>query len=276
MSRRKRQSSHPQSPSPAAEDPASGLLDRLVTLLTSAVIFCRLLTPTEGAVQGETLWIVQLALLAVIVWVLAAFRADRVRWRLDWIDGAVSLLGLGPAIAAFVNYSQADKRAVVNLLWEWVGLMATWFLIRRLLERPGGRQTLLTVFLTLMVALAGVGLWQHYVSLPETRRVVASLQAEWDALQKQGRPGDPRAARAWEEATRRLQIQFVQMRIPTDESSRMLWNQRLQASSEPLGPFALANTFAGLLLVAQLLWLGALVAFPWTGKWSSRQTLILA
>ncbi|MFN0052757.1 MAG: O-antigen ligase family protein [Planctomycetales bacterium] len=276
MSRRKRRPASPQPQSSSDADSITGGLDRLVTLLTSAVIFCRLLTPTEGAVQGETLWIGQLALLALIVWVMVAFRADRVRWRLDWIDGAVSLLGLGPAIAALVNYSQADKRAVVNLLWEWVGLMATWFLVRRLLVRRGARQTLLTVFLTLMVALAGVGLWQHYVSLPESRRVVAELQAEWDELQKQGRPGDPRAALAWEEATRRLQIQFVQMRIPTDESSRMLWNQRLQASSEPLGPFALANTFAGLLLVAQMLWLGALVSFPRTGRWTSQQTLILA
>src|SRR5262249_11466168 len=114
--------------------PAS-LLDRLVTLLTAMVIFWRLLTPTEGAVAGETLWIAQLTLFAMIVWAFAAAREGNISIRLTWIDAAVGAIGLGEFLSAALNWSQADRRALLNMTWEWCGLVATWFLIRRLVAR---------------------------------------------------------------------------------------------------------------------------------------------
>lgn len=224
--------------------------------MTSAVIICRLLTPTEGAVEGETLWIVQFTLLALLAWVFAAFRGEGFAFRLDWMDVGVCVLVLGPFVSALVNRSQSDGRALVNMVWEWCGLLVTWFLLRHVVAQPAVRHSLTAAILALVVSLGGLGIWQHYVSLPETRREVAKLQYEWDELQAQGRPADPRDASDYEQQLQRLRLEFVRQGIPTEGSSRALWDQRLQSSSEPYGLFGLANTFAGLLVAGLVLWLG--------------------
>jgi tetratricopeptide (TPR) repeat protein len=237
-----------------------GFLDHAVTALTAMVVMCRLLTPTEGAAAGETLWIAQLSLFAALAASVAAYLAGGFRFRLSWIDGAVCTIAVGELISAAVNYTQADRRAMVNMLWEWCGLIVTWFLLRELADRPADRRRLLASVLPLAVVLAGFGVWQHYVSLPETRSAVKALLTRWDELHETGRPADPDKALAWDEAVRDLRLEFVRQEIPTEGPARQLWEQRVQSSSEPFGTFALANTFAGLLVTALILWLGLLVA----------------
>ena len=228
--------------------------------MTAAVVACRLLTATEGAVAGETLWIVQFTLLTLLVWVFAAFRNEGLRGRLDWIDAGLGLMVLGQFVAALVNRSQSDGRALVNMVWEWCGLLVTWFLLRRVVAQPAARRSLTVAILALVASLSGFGIWQHYVSLPETRREVTNLQSEWDALQTQGRPADPSDASDYDERLQFLRLEFVRQGIPTEGSSRMLWDQRLQSSSEPYGLFGLANTFAGLLVAGLVLWMGLAAA----------------
>lgn len=234
----------------------SDWLDGLVTLLTATLFLCRLLTPTEGASVGETLWIVQLTLLALAVWALATYRSGEFIWRPDWIDGAVCLIGIGQLISAAVNQGQADRRAMLNMVWEWCGLVATWFLMRRVAQRPGDRRSLVLGAAALGVVLAGLGLWQHYVDLERTRQEVAQLEREWNKLQSAGRPIDADEAVNWDRAVNELQLEFHARGIPLEGQARALFQQRLQASSEPLGPFALANTFAGILITLLLLWIG--------------------
>jgi O-Antigen ligase len=242
------------------------LLEWWVTALTAAVIFSRLLTPTEGAPLGDTLWIVQITLAALLVWAFASYRAGAFACRLDWIDGGVCLLGLGQFVAAAMQSASANRRTLTNMVWEWVALLVTWFLLRRLARRSMERRSLVWAILSLAVALAGLGLWQHYFGLAETRREVARLRSEWADLQKTGRPINPREAREWDLAEQRLRTQFVRQRIPMEEggTARTLWDQRLNSSSEPFGTFGLANTFAGLLVVALVLALALLAELSGT------------
>jgi tetratricopeptide (TPR) repeat protein len=222
------------------------------------VLLSRLLTPTEGASLGETLWIVQLSFFTLLIAIWDAYRAGGAGWRFGRVDGAIGLLALGPLLSAALNFDQADRRPLVNMVWEWCGLVATWLLIRRVADRPAERRSLVTIVLCAALTLAGLGLWQHYSGFDATRREVARLQTAWDELEQEGRPSDPAGALAWDRKQQRLRAEFVRQQIPMDGPARQQWNQRLFASTEPLGLFALTNTLAGILVVALLLWLGSL------------------
>src|SRR5258708_9742045 len=114
-----------------------GWLDRLAKGLLAAVVVSRLLTPTDAAAAGETLWIAQFTLLALVVWSVAVYRAGIVRLQFDWVDGAVLLLCLGHVAGALVVIgTSGDKRAAASMLWEWCAVAATFFLMRRLLDTP--------------------------------------------------------------------------------------------------------------------------------------------
>jgi len=229
-----------------------------VTLATSTVVVSRLITATEGAALGETLWIVQLTLLALLLWIFAAFREGAIRWRFDRCDAGVTLIVSGELLSAAWNWSEADRRGMVNMLWEWIGLWVTWFLLRRL-ARPDLRRQAVVAFFALVVTFSGLGIWQHYSGFAEMRNEVARLQREWDQVQEEERPADPREARVWDQKVQRLRGEFARMRIPTDAGARLLWDQRVNASSEPVGLFALANTFAGVLLAALIVGGGILL-----------------
>lgn len=254
-----------QSPPPTSPLNSGGWLEAAATLLTGAVLMCRLLTPTEaitGATlqEGATLWIAQMALLAVIVWSIAAYRSGGLAWRFDRVDAAVLLLVAGHALSALWNWSGLDGRAACNVLCEWCGLSATWLLLlRRLLMDRSGRRQLLIMYLAAGTALSTLGIWQHLVDIPGTRNAVERWEREWSSLHERGRPSEPRAAAEWDRAVHRLQVEMDRAGVPTEDGARKMWEDRVKRSSEPYGFFALANTFAGLLLVALLLAVSSLI-----------------
>ncbi|HLJ11581.1 MAG TPA: O-antigen ligase family protein, partial [Planctomycetaceae bacterium] len=243
----------------AFPQPPRGWFERLAAALVALVMICRLLTPTEGAAGGETLWIAQLTLLVFLVWVFAAYRQGGLTLDVGWFDMAVACLCLGHIAGALVVIaSEGDKRAALNMLWEWCGLGVTFFLMRQILASPAVRTGLLTAVAVTAIPLAGLGLWQHDVSYAQTRREYEKLKAEQQALELAGRPFNPSAAVEWERALQRLRAELVRNDIPVDQAARVLWEQRLY-SSEPNGLFALANTLAGFLACASIVWLAALV-----------------
>jgi hypothetical protein len=242
----------------ASESTSGGWLQKLAEGLLAAVIVCRLLTPTDGAPAGETVWIAQLALLALIVWVLAAYRGGELRLGFDWIDAAGMLFCLGHmAGAMLIIAGQGDRRAALNMLWEWCGVAATFILMRSLIESGSRRMALLLVVLATAVALSGLGLWQTYGGYAEARREYQQAKSEMESLERAGRPADARAAAEWERALSRSRARMITMGAPADENTRILFELRLQ-SSEPIAMFALANTLGGLLTCAALLWMGLL------------------
>ncbi len=250
-------------------EPASrGWLGCLTATVLSMTFTCRMLTPTDAAALGETLWIAQLSLVALILWVVAEYWTGWLQLQFDWIDAAVLLLCLGPMIGALVVVATSgDKRAALDMFWEWCGVGATFFLMRRVVRTSADRQSLLLVVAASAVSLSGLGLWQHYGGYAQSRRTYETLKTELETLERQGPPADSRGAAAWNRAVQRARAEFVRMGIPSDAAARMQWEQRLN-SSEPIGLFALTNTLAGILALAAIVWLGLLVdavrtAPPW-------------
>jgi hypothetical protein len=247
---------HPTKPPAQSRAAPARWLDRATGGLLAAVIVCRLLTPTDAAAVGETIWIAQLALLALLVWVLAVHRSGVMRLCFGWVDGSVLLFCLGHIVGALVVVAtDGDKRAALNMLWEWCGVGATYFLMRQMLTSPAARCSLLLVIAAAAVSLSGLGMWQHYRGFAGTRRDYDKTKAELESLERSGRPADSDAALNWDRAMQRVRADLVEMGVPTDDSARMMWEQRLN-SIEPIGMFALANTLAGILAALVLVWLG--------------------
>jgi tetratricopeptide (TPR) repeat protein len=233
------------------------LLHRLAGCLVAAVLVARLVTPTEGASIGETIWIAQAALLALCVWGFAAFRSGTVALPFGWIDRGVLLLVGGHVLSALVVLAgSGDKRAALTMLWEWLGVGATFFVVRQGVQSPQFRHDLLRVVLAVSLPLAVVGLHQYFFGYDEIRSEYAEVKSRWDDLQRR-LPYIDRYSAQQEEAS--LRRDFARLNAPVQEGARILWEQRINLSREPFGMFALANTFAGLLGVALVLWIGRVI-----------------
>ncbi|MCH7685599.1 MAG: O-antigen ligase family protein, partial [Planctomycetes bacterium] len=135
------------------------------------------------------------------------------------------------------------------MMWEWVGLGISFFLLRQILRTRSEGRNLLVAIVATSVVLAGLGLWQHYVSIPQTAEIVDKQIKELTRLENASASGLTSDASRRQELRRELRI------IPHEEPARKLFLQRL-FSREPFGLFALANSFAGLLLPALFLAVG--------------------
>jgi hypothetical protein len=229
-------------PQSIAGDPRGGLLRALVI----GLVLVRWLIPTESAAAGDTLWLVQFAFAALILWAWSGLRSGTyaVRWSLfDW--ALWSLVAAHALSAAFVFVKGGDRRIALNMAWEWVGLGVTFFLLRQTIQTALDARRLASIVVTLAVVLSGLGIWQHYVYYRLASREYTEMINELDALEK-GPRANPRDLG-------NLRLKLESQGIPTEEMGRKQYANRLQFSNEALGPFALANTFAGFLLVSLVL-----------------------
>lgn len=210
---------------------AEGGLFRFVQALAAMLLAARWLVPAESAVFGDTLWIVQLWFLLVLVWGWDAYRRFDGRLQLDGLDLAVGVLVLGHVISTlWVLAGNGEQRSALNLMWEWVGLGASFFLLRQLLRTRDDGRRLIHLMLAAAVMLAGLGIWQHYVELPE-------LVAKYEDL----------AGRLAENPSDlKTRQELAELGVPQTSTARALWENRLK-STEPFATFALANTLAGFL-----------------------------
>lgn len=254
----------------ASADPAGAI----GAVLVLALVVVRWLVPAESAPDGETLWIVQLWFAAAIVWAWSRFRSGNWALRLNAFDAALWILVAGHVISTAVVFrTGGDRRAALNMAWEWLGLGATFFLLRQIVPAPRqepkvtiqGREKgrgggggaagatsgddsairLAMIVATIGVVLAGLGIWQHYVYYPRAYEEYRGLESELEKLQENPAGN----ARRIGELELKLQAQGV----PNEKAGRRQFENRLRFSNEPFGPFALANTFAGFLFVAIIL-----------------------
>lgn len=235
---------------------------RIVSAILTAVLVARWLVPAESAALGDTLWLTQGTLLLGLIWSLGAMWYDvpRVRWRLS--DTAVLLLVAGHVLSALlVVVGTGDKRAAVNLLWEWVSLGMLWFLVRMEVATWGDREGLVAALLATVTTLAAYGIWQHYVWYPEQVQSYKSPREELDKLK-----GDPEPQSQYVAAEiQQLQQKLIALGVPPeclDGPGRKAFESRLLDSREPFATFALTNSLAGLLLPHLIVALG-LVAAVW-------------
>ncbi|WP_417380434.1 O-antigen ligase family protein [Gimesia sp.] len=219
----------------------TSLLQGTQLFLTGSLILARYFLPAESAPEGDTLTFA-LGWFLVTILYAASFLTDRSRSvRLDWFDGAVWLLVAGQTLSTLVMiwFGEGQQRAALTMMWEWVALGCSFTLIRRLFATPSLRGTLIVGFITTVVVLSVYGIWQHHWMYDQLSQEYLEARQQYDATLST-------------EARQKL----LSMGVPPDAlqgSSRKLFEERLLNSSEPLGMFALANTFAGLLVVGFLL-----------------------
>jgi O-antigen ligase len=181
----------------------------------------RPLWPSESVARiGDGLPIVMLALLLAVGWFSVGLLAGELKLRCAAVDLAVVVLVGWNVVAAVYSAQHDAPRPAVNMLWEWVALGVLYFLARQCLQSPTERRAALIAMISLATALAAFGLYQYFVSMPDTR---AQYAADPDGLLR--REG---------------------MWFPPGSVERELFEQRLQ-STEPLSTFALANSLAGFL-----------------------------
>lgn len=231
-------------------------LESLLKWCLSALIAARLLVPAEAADQGNTLWIAQLWPAVGCLWVWSRVHGGAIRLTWGWLDAAVALLIAGHVISALAVVSTTgDKRAALNMLWEWVSLGIAFFLLRQVIRTAAEAVRLATGLIAVAVVLAGLGVWQHYVSLPQTARQVREQMEELNSLEEAVGGGalPPGITSSSQLRERMSELREQLQAVPGQEPARTLFLQRLQAASEPFGLFALANTFAGLLAPLLLL-----------------------
>ena len=218
-----------------------------------AYFFCLLLTvsflwPSEGAINGDGLqW--SIAWLCVTVFGIRGYRrpgGGAARGRNGFFG--ISILPVVLLVIGFwfstwhVFRIGGDRRAAVNLSFEWTALVAVWWLTRRIVQNERGFQTINSLIVAMGVGISVMGIFQHHVTYPQ--------QAEW--YQDQIRQSDDSGILSGVAAST-VQKQLQQIGVPLDGPGRELFESRLLSSSEPMGTFALANTLGGVLAVVFVL-----------------------
>ena len=219
--------------------------DMTLLFVSGLLLLLSLMWPSEGAINGDGLHL-------ACGWLLVTAVASLLKARKK---AAVSLRGgLGVLIllaAFFLSTGQVngrgDMQAATFLLLEWSALAGVWLVLR--LVTPEHRQTLLTVVLAACVGCAVYGFAQYFVFNQQTIHWYEDRLAQLDLATTQVE-------------RQAIESELQQAGVPADRTGRELFQRRLLDSTEPTGPFALANTFGGVLAVALVLLFGVLRESP--------------
>lgn len=225
-----------------------------IPILAFALLTAGFLWPTEEAVSG-------LGLHLTVLWVLLGSLHEFQQWRspdeviahrprFDAIDLGVLLIAIGHVISTLVVFQvEGERRAALNLTFEWIGLLIAWRIFRCLFQDRQITAQGIAVVIAMCVGLSCFGIWQHHVFYVEQSTWYRSLRTELDQALASGNSSHFSRVN---EITQQLQ----QQGIPLYGSSRIAWENRLLSSSEPFATFSLANTLAGILATGLVLLIG--------------------
>jgi O-Antigen ligase len=222
-----------------------GRLDPLcfaLALLAGAIIYVMYHPSDSVAVErGDALWFCMLALIiGSITWATSAWRngaslrprRSTVHSPADWLLDVVPwLLAIWIWIAAFSSSPPGNLRLATNEAWLWLAGAAVFTSARRLFDRESARKSMIVLLVVGTTGLAIHGLHQYFIGLPQQR-------AEYKA--------DPERI-----------IREAGLDAPAGSAERMVFENRL-FDGGPTATFALANSFAAVLLVGILLSAGVL------------------
>lgn len=240
-------------------------LETILLLGTSALLVARLFVPPESALLGDSLpavlgWFVLWAL-----WGWWRIRSAETPVTFNLRDLAVVLICAGQVLSAsLVWFTSGDQRAAINLLWEWLALGAASVILSSLAESPSIRNVLTRAILCGLIVSAGYGIWQHHVWYVSMARQYLPLRQELDRLE---RVTHPTAETQFSILHTRKQISDLGVNPAwITGPGRSIFENRLLQSREALGRCSLANTFAGLLLMAWVPLVGLVLQSVTAGK----------
>ncbi len=225
-----------------------------IPMLAFALLTAGFLWPTEEAVSGLGLHLVTLWMLLGMLHELQCWwnldEADSRRPKFDWMDLGVLLIAVGHVISTLVVFQvEGDRRAALNLTFEWIGLLVAWRIFRSLFQNRHVAAQAIAVVIALCVGLSCFGIWQHHVFYAEQQQWYRDLRSELDQALADGNGSQMSRI---SEITR----EFQEHDIPMHGTSRIAWENRLLSSSEPFATFSLANTLAGILATGLVLLIG--------------------
>ncbi|MCA9082415.1 MAG: O-antigen ligase family protein [Planctomycetaceae bacterium] len=209
--------------------------------------------PSEGAMQGDGLHLSLLWLLTASIAAWNQFR-DRSSLRLPpnnstnrLAECSVILIAAGFwAGLLFVFFDRGNRRSAMNLTLEWSAICAAWWLVRSRLSQGELRRLLAIILVGTGLGTAALGICQYHVRNPQLRAWYQQRRMELDdAIATPGAAGSLRRSA--------IEAEFVKRSIPLIGSARVLFENRLLSSTEPTGPFALANTLGGVLAATMTL-----------------------
>ncbi len=165
----------------SARDPVAVVLSALVLGLLGV----RWLVPTESAVDGDTLWIAQLWFAAALLWTWSGLRSGKFTVRAGLFDAALwTLIGGHWVSTAAVFLSGGDRRAALNMAWEWTSVGVSFFCLRQVVSTWLDARRLASILVALGVVLGGYGIWQHYFFYDVAYQEYHALVTELDTLRK--------------------------------------------------------------------------------------------
>jgi O-antigen ligase len=200
---------------------------------TVLLIVARVFVPSEPASAGEGIPFVQYWLLLSLAWVAVRLRRQRDPLALGGVELLLLVLTAWYIVCGIIGAARGSPRPVINSVWEWIGIVVAFLLIRQLIKTPAECRAIVLVMIGVAAGLAIYGLYQHYVEFPALRVAFSK---------------DPE---------RLLREAGVYFRPHGREAT--LFRDRLR-SSEPLATFALTNSLAGFLLPWLLITVGLLLA----------------
>src|SRR5690606_21904244 len=106
--------------------------------------------------------------------------------------------------ATFVLITEGDKRAALNMFWEWIGIGVAALLIRRMMRNREAGDWLLSMIVISGVVLAGVGIWQHFYWYPRLASQIVELDELESRLTAAESSSDPSAIREQRERAETL------------------------------------------------------------------------
>lgn len=214
-------------------------------LLGSAValIVTGMLIPSEAAIAfGSHVIVVMGWLVLFAVWLTQCTLQERPVWHVGPVGASIGLFLVLHTASALVMMGPGHGRPTLNALWLWISFGLLFFTLRQLARRPSEQRAMVSVLIALGVGLSSFGVYQTVWVYPEIR---AAYEENPDQALRQA---------GLHEAS------------PTQ---RRHFRDRLH-STEPVGPFALTNSLAGVLSPCLVLLLGLFPALRRTredGRW---------
>ncbi len=229
-----------------------------IPILVFALFTAAFLWPVEDAINGTGLHLVVLWLMLGMLHGLRCWRAtdgepECRQAPFGLMDFGVLLIVVGHVISTVVVFQvEGDRRAALNLTFEWVGLFAAWRLFRSMLLDRILVAQMVSLVIAVAVGLSAFGIWQHHFDQRVQSEWYLNLRTELDeALSKQDGSGLMRVTE--------IMAELQERGFPPEAlqgPARVLWENRLLSSTEPTATFSLANTLSGILAASLMLLIG--------------------